>query len=88
MKQPDRWDRIVDKEKWGNELDGYFFRPAHVAKLLRAQHRAYVRMVKKELLEWSKYVLENKDKPALVTRGHDRARQCMELVEKLKDYAR
>ncbi len=38
---------MVEKAKHGNELDGWFFYPEHAVRLLRLQHAAYVRMVKK-----------------------------------------
>jgi len=42
-----RWVAMVEKEQWGNEIDGFFLRPEHVAALLARQHAAFVRLVKK-----------------------------------------
>ena len=48
MAQPSkRWVEMVEKEQWGNEMDGFFLRPEHVVKLLSRQHNAFVRLVKK-----------------------------------------
>ena len=47
MKQPDAFERAVEKVKWGNDLDGYFMRPPEITRLLRRQHAKIERMVQR-----------------------------------------
>ena len=45
QRKADRWERLVEKVRWGQARDGYMFCPDQVARLLRREHRAVVRMV-------------------------------------------
>lgn len=49
MKKPDRFERTVEKAQ--DYFEELYLDKAQIVKLLRRQHRAYVRMVEKRMKE-------------------------------------
>ena len=76
------------KEKWGNELDGFYFKPEHVAKLLRRQHRATIMRIR-NMASLSQALADNYMLTMQVREFHHmRVRMVEDILLQLKDYAR
>ncbi len=78
MKNQDKFERMVEKAKYGNGLDGWFFYPEHVVRLLRLQHAAYVRMVQNEKLSG--------ETDEAVDIGYNQA--CEDILNQFENYKR
>lgn len=87
LRKPDRFERMVNRvgfvEAWRGDRKIY---EADALKLLRRQHRAYVRMVKDEYTHWSTISSDKSRSPGLITYAHYRAVQCRAISTLLEDY--
>jgi hypothetical protein len=90
MKKPDRFQREVDEH---NGLDGGWMRAVDVIGLLRDQHQAVMRMVRKEKRELVK--AERKTRQSTDPRDiliadclKSRVAQCTDVLTKLKERKR
>ncbi len=85
-RKPDRFERIVMKyiDKGIPDYDGCILTDREVVKLLRRQHRAYVRMIKDHNRSIQSF--SDRDIQQAWKDGYGRA--CMELLNKLAEYTR
>ena len=80
-KKPDRFERIVDKIVQEADYKPDIYRE-DVVKLLRREHQAVVRMVLREFKVWA--TTSPKRYASAPASRHERAKQCRDILDKLR----
>ena len=83
MPKGDAFERKVKKVIHKDGMGYQYVSPANAAKLLRAQHRAMVRMVKKEFSKMEAITLDRTNSNGRIVMAHYKALQCRDILTQL-----
>lgn len=84
--KPDRWERIVEDLEFIRDCGGKdtpLCASADVLDLLRKEHAAVVRMVKKEFSKMEAVTLDRTNSNGRIVMAHYKALQCRDILDQL-----